>query len=155
MDLGSLGNRLAQGRGDRAFFGFNAEHLGQGCARAAQVQAALPGQHMRPGFRIMIHPRHTFDDHGQDHVFAFFDSLPPEVDYLLGTTSETLPAGIYATLEFDDGTDSWTYAPVSQGCGAATGSDRCVRAIRWTLDTPLPATAPDNAAVFRFTAGIR
>ncbi|MEM7417272.1 MAG: right-handed parallel beta-helix repeat-containing protein [Gemmatimonadota bacterium] len=83
------------------------------------------------------------------------DSLPPEVDYLLGTTSETLPSGINATLEFDDGSDSWTYSPVSQGCGAATGSDRCVRAIRWTLDTPLPATAPDNAAVFRFTAGIR
>lgn len=83
------------------------------------------------------------------------DSLPAEVDYVLGTTSETLPSGINATLEFDDGTDSWTYTPVSEGCGAATGSDRCVRAIRWTLDTPLPATAPDNAAVFRFTAGIR
>lgn len=83
------------------------------------------------------------------------DSLPTEVDYVLGTTSETLPSGITVTLEFDDGTDGWSYTPTSEGCGAAVGSDRCVRAIRWTLDTPLPAAAPDNAAVFRFTAGIR
>lgn len=83
------------------------------------------------------------------------DSLPAEVDYVLGTTNETLPSGITVTLEFDDGTDGWSYTPTSQGCGAAVGSDRCVRAIRWTLDTPLPAAAPDNAAVFRFTAGIR
>lgn len=83
------------------------------------------------------------------------DSLPSEVDYVLGSTSETLPSGITATLEFDDGSDSWSYTPVSTGCGAGAGADRCVRAIRWTLDTPLPATAPSNAAVFRFTAGIR
>lgn len=83
------------------------------------------------------------------------DSLPAAVDYVLGTTSETLPAGISATLEFDDGTGNWTYTPTAGGCGAAPGSDRCVRAIRWTLDAPLPATAPDNAVVFAFTAGIR
>jgi uncharacterized repeat protein (TIGR01451 family) len=83
------------------------------------------------------------------------DSLPTEVDYVIGSTSETLPAGITATLEFDDGSDSWSYAPMSAGCGAGAGSDRCVRAIRWTLDTPLPATAPSNAVVFQFTAGIR
>lgn len=83
------------------------------------------------------------------------DSLPAEVEYVLGSTSETLPSGITATLEFDDGSDSWSYTPVSAGCGAGAGSDRCVRAIRWTLDSPLPATAPSNAAVFRFTAGIR
>lgn len=83
------------------------------------------------------------------------DSLPAEVDYVIGSTSETLPSGITATLEFDDGSSSWSYTPASAGCGAATGSDRCVRAIRWTLDNPLPATAPSNAVVFRFTAGIR
>lgn len=83
------------------------------------------------------------------------DSLPAEVDYVVGSTSETLPSGITATLEFDDGTDSWSYTPISAGCGAAAGSDRCVRAIRWTLDAPLPATAPSNAVVFQFTAGIR
>ena len=83
------------------------------------------------------------------------DSLPALVDYVLGSTSETLPAGIGASLAFDDGTDGWTYAPVSEGCGALPGRDRCVRAIRWTLTAPLPATGPANVVVFRFTAGIR
>lgn len=83
------------------------------------------------------------------------DSLPAEVDYVLGSISQTLPSGIGVSLAFDDGTDSWTYTPVPAGCGAAAGNDRCVRAIRWTLDAPLPATAPDNAVVFGFTAGIR
>lgn len=88
-------------------------------------------------------------------VVEVLDSLPPEVDYVLGSTTETLPAGIPATLAFDDGTDTWSYTPVAGGCGATPGSDRCVRAIRWTLDAPLPATAPDNAVVFGFTAEIR
>lgn len=83
------------------------------------------------------------------------DSLPALVDYLVGSASETLPTGVSATLEFDDGTDGWTYTPVSLGCGGPAGYDRCVRAIRWTLDSPLPATAPDNAAVFSLVAGIR
>jgi uncharacterized repeat protein (TIGR01451 family) len=83
------------------------------------------------------------------------DSLPALVDFVVGSTSETLPAGITASLAFDDGSDAWTYAPVSGGCGADAGRDRCVRAIRWLLATPLPAVAPDNVAVFRFTAGIR
>jgi len=83
------------------------------------------------------------------------DSLPPMVDYLVGSASETLPAGIAATLEFDDGSGAWTYTPVSLGCGGPAGFDRCVRAVRWSLDTPLPAAAPDNAAVFTLVAGIR
>lgn len=82
------------------------------------------------------------------------DSLPPMVEFLVSSTSETLPGGITATLEFDDGTDSWTYAPVPGACGGSVGYDRCVRAIRWTLDAPLPAWSPDNSVVFAFIAGI-
>lgn len=88
-------------------------------------------------------------------VVEVVDSLPPQVDYVVGSTTETLPSGIAATLEFDDGTNTWSYTPLSGGCGANAGSDRCVRAIRWTLDAPLSSTAPDNAVVFGFTAGIR
>jgi uncharacterized repeat protein (TIGR01451 family) len=83
------------------------------------------------------------------------DSLPAEVAFVIGSTSETLPAGIAVTLEFDNGSDLWTYAPLSEGCGAPVGLDGCVRAIRWTLSGPLPATAPENVAVFSFTTGIR
>ena len=88
-------------------------------------------------------------------VVEVLDSLPAEVDYVVGSTTETLPSGLTATLASDDGSDTWSYSPVSAGCGAAAGNDRCVRAIRWTLDAPLPSTAPDNAVVFGFTAGIR
>ncbi|MDH3271257.1 MAG: DUF4139 domain-containing protein [Gemmatimonadota bacterium] len=83
------------------------------------------------------------------------DSIPVEVDYRLGSTSETLPPGVTAVVEFDDGTDTWTYAPVSEGCGAPVGYDGCVRYTRWPLDNPLPQTAPDNVAVFSFVARIR
>lgn len=82
------------------------------------------------------------------------DSLPTEVEYLVGSASDTPPAGITVTLEFDDGSGNWSYAPVSQGCSGSAGFDRCVRAVRWTLDAPLPATAPNNTAVFVFITGI-
>jgi uncharacterized repeat protein (TIGR01451 family) len=83
------------------------------------------------------------------------DSLPAEVAFVIGSASATLPGGITATLEFDDGSDLWTYTPLSEACGAPVGLDGCVRAIRWTLDNPLPSAAPDNVAVFSFTAAIR
>jgi hypothetical protein len=53
-----------------------------------------------------------------------------------------------------DGT-SWSYMPVSGGCGATAGFDRCVTRIRWTFQQPFSAVAPDNTATLEFVARIR
>jgi uncharacterized repeat protein (TIGR01451 family) len=83
------------------------------------------------------------------------DSLPAEVEFKLGTVSATLPPGLTALVEYSvDGID-WTYTPLSGGCGAAAGYDRCVSRVRWTFQQPLGAVAPDNAASLQFVARIR
>jgi uncharacterized repeat protein (TIGR01451 family) len=83
------------------------------------------------------------------------DSLPVELEFSVGSETTTLPPGISAVVEYStDGTD-WTLTPASGGCGAPAGYDRCVRHIRWTLQQPLSAVAPNNSGTFEFVARIR
>ena len=84
------------------------------------------------------------------------DSIPPELDFLVGSVSETLPAGVTVTLEYsnDDGS-TWSYVPSSGACGAPAGYDRCVDRIRWTFQNPFVSTAPDNSAQFEYIARVR
>jgi uncharacterized repeat protein (TIGR01451 family) len=83
------------------------------------------------------------------------DSLPPEVQFKVGTVAYSLPAGVTVTVEYsDDGGSTWTYTPVSEGCGAPIGYDGCVNRIRWTLDTSLSVT-PNNVAKLEYVARIR
>jgi uncharacterized repeat protein (TIGR01451 family) len=83
------------------------------------------------------------------------DSLPAEVEFKVGTVSTSLPPGVTVVVEYSqDGVD-WGYTPVSGGCGAAAGFDRCVTRLRWTLQQPLSPIAPDNTATLAFVARIR
>lgn len=87
---------------------------------------------------------------------AVTDSVPTEVAFKLGSASQTLPAGLTATVSYssDEGA-TWTYLPVSAGCGAPAGYDACVRRLRWTFDADLPAGEAASAASFAFIARIR
>ena len=83
------------------------------------------------------------------------DSIPVETDYKLASTTETLPSGVTAVVEFATTPGGWGYTPQASGCGATSGNDRCVRYVRWVLQAPLPATAPDNQGDFAFLVVIR
>lgn len=84
------------------------------------------------------------------------DSLPAEVQFKLGSVSTSFPAGIGVTVEYsNDGGATWTYSPVSEGCGAPVGYDGCVDRIRWVLQDPLPSDAPDNTGDMEFVARIK
>ena len=84
------------------------------------------------------------------------DSVPPQVVFKLSSAAATLPAGITAATQYSsDGGATWSYAPVTGGCGAPAGYDACVRRIRWTLAGSLPAGAATSSGSVRFVARIR
>jgi len=83
------------------------------------------------------------------------DSVPGQTIYKLGTTQQTLPAGVTAVTEFSQNGTVWTYVPVSAGCGAPAGYDACVRRIRWRLQQALPAGAAASAGTAKFVARIK
>lgn len=83
------------------------------------------------------------------------ESVATELDFKVGSESHTIPSGSSATVEYSsDGGTSWTYTPVSGGCGAPAGHDSCVTQIRWTLLSDLAPLPPDNAARFEFIARV-
>jgi len=84
------------------------------------------------------------------------DTLPQQVDFQVGSVASSLPPGISAVVEYsNDAGASWTYVPVSGGCTAPTGYDRCVNNIRWLLQNDLTSTPPDNSGILQFVARIR
>ncbi len=84
------------------------------------------------------------------------DSLATEVQFQVGSVVNTLPAGVGVVVEYsnDDGA-TWTYTPVSSGCGAPATYDDCVTHIRWTLQTDLSPIAPDNTGEHEFVARVK
>ena len=84
------------------------------------------------------------------------DSIPTTVQYKLASTSSTLPAGVTVLIDYSsDGGTTWTYTPVSAGCSAPAGYDRCVNRIRWRLQAALSSTAPNNQGTLSFISRIR
>lgn len=84
------------------------------------------------------------------------DAVPPQVEFKLGSLTQTLPAGITSVAAFSsDGGTTWTYTPVSQGCGAPVGYDRCVNRVRWTLSGDLPPGVSASSLTLGFVARIR
>jgi uncharacterized repeat protein (TIGR01451 family) len=62
------------------------------------------------------------------------DSLPLQLGFKVGSVSTILPNGVTATITYSDNNGAtWTYVPVSAGCGAPAGYDHCVRDIRTSL----------------------
>jgi len=84
------------------------------------------------------------------------DSVPPQVLFKTGTVTQTLPAGITAAVEYSNNAGTtWTYVPVSAGCGAPAGFDGCVRRIRWRLLGTLAAGAASSTGSVQFVARIK
>ena len=82
------------------------------------------------------------------------DSVPAELGFKVGSVVNSLP--VTATVEYsNDAGSSWTYVPVSAGCGAPATYDACVTHIRWTLDTDLSYVGPNNTGDVEFVARIQ
>ncbi len=84
------------------------------------------------------------------------DSLAAEIQFKLGSVNNSLPAGLGVVVEYsNDAGASWTYTPISGGCGAPPGYDACVTQIRWTLQGNFSPTPPNNTGSLQFVARIR
>jgi len=116
--------------------------------------AAVAGDTV-PGSLITYEMRVTNSGSEGAELVVLSDSIPVELDFQVGSTAETLPAGLSATVEFATSAGAWGYTPTSGGCGADPGFDACVRFVRWTLSDTLPATPGSNVGEFVFTSIIR
>jgi len=120
------------------------------------AKAVNPGGTQLPGTDLGY--TMTVTNGGTSHAagVALVDTLAPAVQLKVGSVATTLPAGVTAAVQYsNDAGATWTYVPVTGGCGAPAGYDACVNRIRWQLQNPLSFTAPDNTAALAFVAQIR
>jgi uncharacterized repeat protein (TIGR01451 family) len=86
------------------------------------------------------------------------DPMPPNMDFKVGTASATFPGGVTIVVSYssDPAASTFTYTPVSGGGGAATGYDRNVTGVRWTMTAgQLAAVGVNDSGSVQFTAAIR
>src|SRR3954463_5211074 len=84
------------------------------------------------------------------------DSVPAELGFKVGSAGTTLPVGMTGTVSYsnNDGT-TWSYVPVSAGCGAPAGYDYCVTDIRLSLGNPLSHVGPNNTVQLAFITQVK
>ena len=83
------------------------------------------------------------------------DSVADELEFELGSITSTLPGGVSAVVSYSqDGGLTWSYAPASGACGAASGFDACVTAIRWEFTGDFVAGAPSGAGLLEYRARV-
>ena len=119
-------------------------------------KAVSPSGTLLPGTELTYTVTITNDGSDAAVGVVVMDSLAVELDFKVGSVVNNLPAGVGAVVEYsDDGTSTWTYTPVSAGCGAPANFDSCVTHIRWTLQNDLSYVGPDNTGDVEFVARIQ
>jgi uncharacterized repeat protein (TIGR01451 family) len=119
-------------------------------------KAVNPSGTQLPGTELTYTVTITNDGNDDAASVVVMDSLAVELDFKVGTVVNNLPAGVSATVEYsNDAGSSWTYVPVSAGCGAPATFDACVTHIRWTLQQDLSYVGPDNTGNVEFVARIQ
>ena len=89
------------------------------------------------------------------HSTVVEDDVPTAVVFKVGSVTSTLPAGITGLVTYSaDGGATWSYTPVSGGCGAPVGYDACVRRIRVSLSADL-SSGSDSTGQVEFVARIQ
>jgi uncharacterized repeat protein (TIGR01451 family) len=83
------------------------------------------------------------------------DSLPGQIDFVIGSVRSTLPADVQAVIEYSVNGSSWDYLPASGGCGAPPGMDACIKQIRWRFLHPFSHVDPENTGTALLSARIR
>jgi uncharacterized repeat protein (TIGR01451 family) len=82
------------------------------------------------------------------------DSLGSTVQFKMGSVTNGLPVSVVVEYS-NNGGSTWTYTPASGACGAPAGYDRCVNRVRWTLQSALSFTGPNNTGTVQLIARIR
>ncbi len=117
-------------------------------------KAVTPNGTQLPGTDLTYTVTITNDGTDDAASVVVLDSVPAELDFKVGSVVNSLP--VTATVEYsNDAGSSWTYVPVSAGCGAPATYDACVTHIRWTLDTHLSYVGPNNTGDVEFVARIQ
>jgi len=83
------------------------------------------------------------------------DSLPGQIDFVIGSIRSNLPRNVQATVEYSVNGSSWDYIPSPGGCGAPPGMDACITQIRWRLLHPFSHVDPENTGTALLSARIR
>ena len=118
------------------------------------AKAVSPNGTQLPGTDLTYTVTITNDGSADAAGVVVSDSLAVELDFNVGSVVTSLP--VTATVEYsNDAGGSWTYVPISAGCGAPTNYDRCVTHIRWTLDNDLSYIGPNNTGTVEFVARIQ
>jgi len=100
----------------------------------------------------------TLTNAGTEHAVSVVhvDSVPAQIGFKVASVSTTLPGGVTATVAYSNNSGTtWTYVPVSAGCGAPAGYDYCVRDIRISLGTALSNVGPNNIVQVVFVAKVK
>jgi uncharacterized repeat protein (TIGR01451 family) len=120
------------------------------------VNAVSPSGTVLPGTDLTY--TRTLTNDGTKNVFdlEFFDPIPNDTDYKVGSASASLVStGLTATITFsNDNGATYTYTPVSGGGGAAAGYDRSVTQIRFFFSGTLTEYS-NNQCTFSMVARIR
>ena len=119
-------------------------------------KAVNPSGTQLPGTDLTYTVTITNDGNYDATGVVITDSLAVELDFKVGSVVNNLPSGVSATVEYsDDAGSTWTYVPVSTGCGAPATYDSCVTYIRWTLQNDLSYVGPDNTGNVEFVTRIQ
>ena len=119
-------------------------------------KAVSPNGTQLPGTELTYTVTITNDGTDDATGVVVLDSVAVELDFKVGSVVNNLPTGVSATVEYsNDAGSSWTYTPVSAGCGAPATFDSCVTHIRWTLDNDLSYIGPDNTGNVEFVTRIQ
>lgn len=104
--------------------------------KSVDLAAALPGQDLTYTLVATTTPGLTDAD-----TIVLTDPVPAEGGFRLGSaTFDPGTTSLTSTLLYsDDNGATWTYVPVSGGCGAPAGYDYCVTDVRWDLSGAMPA----------------
>lgn len=120
------------------------------------TKSVNPGGTQSPGATLTYTTTLTNNGTESAKSVVHVESVPAQLGFKVGSVSTTLPSGVTGTVNYSsDGGATWSYAPVSTGCGAPAGYDYCVRAIRLSLTNPLSQVGPNNIVQLVFIAKVK
>jgi uncharacterized repeat protein (TIGR01451 family) len=109
------------------------------------LHAITPSGTVTPGTVLLASTQFSNTGNANAVNVVVVAGVPASTDFQVNSVTSSMPAGVTANVQYTvDGT-VWTYTPVSGGCGAPAGFDRCVVKVRWLLQSPLAAGASGSA----------
>jgi len=121
------------------------------------VAAVSPTGNQLPGTVLTYTTTYTNNSGTIAYNPTFSAAIPAHTDFQVGSlTSNAGNTGLSYTASYSsDGGSTWTYTPTSGAGGAASGYDRTVTNIRWTLSGALAPGSGVNSGTVGFTIKIQ